>query len=252
VHCSVSVARNAVALFFILGWTWSNFDEKRVRTHYDELVFLHSAGSAAHIVHSIASEARNVDALFFMPRWDRYGFDKKRTWTRDAELVFLHPVGPAGHVVHSGAFGCDVDINTSNTLTPTHNQISSPITRVLVHQLNNQVSSFLASFSSYLNNGNMHSILLLRNDGQEGNRLAFALATFRFQNSSKLCWPPRPSMDLDSGVEILSRNLLESTFMCIRAQVHILLELASIMILVQSPFSAIGAVTPYFDPLDRV
>jgi hypothetical protein len=105
VHSSVSVARNAVALFFILGWTWSNFDEKRVRTHYDELVFLHSAGSAAHIVHSIASGARNVDALFFMLRWDRYGFDKKRTWTRDAELVFLHLVGPAGHVVHSGAFG---------------------------------------------------------------------------------------------------------------------------------------------------
>jgi hypothetical protein len=30
-----------------------------------------------------------------------------------------------------------------------------------------QVSSFLASYSSYLDNGNMHSVLLLRNDGQE-------------------------------------------------------------------------------------
>jgi hypothetical protein len=45
-----------------------------------------------------------------------------------------------------------VDINTSDTSTPTHHQISSPITRAHAHQLNNQVSSFLASYSSYLDN----------------------------------------------------------------------------------------------------
>jgi hypothetical protein len=39
----------------------------------------------------------------------------------------------------------DVDINTSDTSTPTHNQISGPITRARARQLNNQVSSFLAS-----------------------------------------------------------------------------------------------------------
>jgi ribosomal protein S17E len=61
----------------------------------------------------------------------------------------------------------DVDINTSDTSTPTHNQISGPITRARACQLNNQVSSFLASYSSYLDNGNVHSILLLRNDRQE-------------------------------------------------------------------------------------
>jgi hypothetical protein len=67
------------------------------------------------------------------------------------------------------------------TSTPTHNQISGLITRARVHQLNNQVSSFLASYSSYLDNGNMCyvfilsyldngntcSVLLLRNNGQE-------------------------------------------------------------------------------------
>jgi hypothetical protein len=58
-----------------------------------------------------------------------------------------------------------VDINTSDTFTPTHNQISSLITRAPVRQLNNQVSSFLASYSSYLDNGYMCSVLLLRNDG---------------------------------------------------------------------------------------
>jgi hypothetical protein len=80
----------------------------------------------------------------------------------------------------------DVDINTSNTFTPTHNQISGPITQACAHQLNNQVSSFLASYSSYIDNGNVCSILLLRNDRQERNGVAFTLATLGFQNSSSL------------------------------------------------------------------
>jgi hypothetical protein len=63
--------------------------------------------------------------------------------------------------------GTDVDVNTSDRSTPTHNQISGPITRARAHELNNQVSSFLASYSSYLDSGNMCSVLLLRNDGQE-------------------------------------------------------------------------------------
>jgi hypothetical protein len=79
-----------------------------------------------------------------------------------------------------------VDINTSNTSTPTHNQISGPITQARAWQLNNQVSSFLASYSSYLDNGNVYSVLLLRNDGQERNGVAFAPAIFEFQNSSSL------------------------------------------------------------------
>jgi hypothetical protein len=74
----------------------------------------------------------------------------------------------------------DVGINTSDTSTPTHNQIFCLITRAHACQLNNQVSLFLASYSSYLDNGNMCSVLLLRNDGQEGNGVVFASATFRF------------------------------------------------------------------------
>jgi hypothetical protein len=116
----------------------------------------------------------------------------------------------------------DVDINTSDTSTPTHNQISALITRARACQQNNQVSSFLASYSSYLDNGNVHSILLLRNDGHEGNEVAFTAATFGFLNSSSLWRPPRPCMDLDSGVQILSGKLLEHTFICIKPQVHII------------------------------
>jgi hypothetical protein len=44
----------------------------------------------------------------------------------------------------------DMDINTSDTSTPTHNQIFGSITWAHARQLNNQVSSFLASYSSYL------------------------------------------------------------------------------------------------------
>jgi hypothetical protein len=71
----------------------------------------------------------------------------------------------------------DVDINTSDTSTPTHNQISGLITRARARQLNNHVSSFLAFYSSYLDNGNVYSVLLLRNDGQERNRVAFTPVT---------------------------------------------------------------------------
>jgi hypothetical protein len=74
----------------------------------------------------------------------------------------------------------DVDIDTSDTSTPTHNQISGLITQAHAHQLNNQVSSLLASYSSYLVNGNVCSILLLWNSGQEGNGFAFAPVAFRF------------------------------------------------------------------------
>jgi hypothetical protein len=80
----------------------------------------------------------------------------------------------------------DVDINTSDTSIPTHNPISGSITQARARQLNNQVSSFLASYSSYLDIGSMCSVLLLRNDGQERNEVAFAPATFGFQNSNSL------------------------------------------------------------------
>jgi hypothetical protein len=71
------------------------------------------------------------------------------------------------HALFCLGLHCDVDINTSDTSTPTHNQISGPITRARARQLNNQVSSFLASYSFYLDTGNMCSVLLLRSDGQE-------------------------------------------------------------------------------------
>jgi hypothetical protein len=53
-------------------------------------------------------------------------------------------------------------------------------------------------------------------------------------------------MDLDLGVEILSGELLESTFICIKPQVYIMSESVAIIILVQRHFSVNGVATPYF------
>jgi hypothetical protein len=59
-------------------------------------------------------------------------------------------------------------------------------------------------------------------------------------------------MDLDSGVQILSGKLMESTFICMKPQVHIMSEPTTIIILVHRPFSTNGVVTPYFSPLGHV
>jgi hypothetical protein len=54
------------------------------------------------------------------------------------------------------------------------------------------------------------------------------------------------------GMQILSGKLLESTFIFIKPQVYIMSEPTAIIILVQRPFFANGAVTPYFGPLGHV
>jgi hypothetical protein len=56
-------------------------------------------------------------------------------------------------------------------------------------------------------------------------------------------------MDLESGVQILSGKLWESTFICIKPQVRIMSEPVAIVILVPSHFSANGDATPYFWPI---
>jgi hypothetical protein len=89
----------------VLGLDWYGSQKKRVRTHYGELVFLHQAGSAGHLVHFGVFRARNIDALFSVLMWDRYGFHKKGSRTHYSELVFLHLVRSVGDVVHSGASG---------------------------------------------------------------------------------------------------------------------------------------------------
>jgi hypothetical protein len=59
-------------------------------------------------------------------------------------------------------------------------------------------------------------------------------------------------MDLDSSVQILFGKLLESNFICIKPQVHILSVSAAIIILVQSHFSTNVVATTYFGSLGHV
>jgi hypothetical protein len=66
--------------------------KKREVTRYVDFVFLHSVGSAGHVVHSSASKEQNT-------------FHKKHARSCYAEILFVHPVASAGHIVHSGASG---------------------------------------------------------------------------------------------------------------------------------------------------
>jgi hypothetical protein len=63
----------------------------------------------------------------------------------------------------------DKDITTNNTSTPTPASTSptplGPITRTRARRLTHQVSSLLSSGSSYLDNGDTYTLVLLRNNG---------------------------------------------------------------------------------------
>jgi hypothetical protein len=89
----------------MLRWGRYRFHKKHTGSHYTYLFFLHSVGSASHVVHSSGFGKQKLDTVFFMLRWDRYRFIKKCARTHYAKLVFLHPVGSVGHVLHSGASG---------------------------------------------------------------------------------------------------------------------------------------------------
>jgi hypothetical protein len=69
VACSGAAGmQNVVAPYFMLMCTRCLSHEKHTRTHYTELLFLHTLQSTGHIVNSNAFRAPNMDKLFFMLR----------------------------------------------------------------------------------------------------------------------------------------------------------------------------------------
>jgi hypothetical protein len=79
----------------------------------------------------------------------------------------------------------DEDINTTPTPTPLPAPLC-PITRARARQLNHQVSSFLNSCPSYLDNGDACMLVLLRNDGEDQKGRRLAPAGFGLQDSTNL------------------------------------------------------------------
>jgi hypothetical protein len=89
----------------------------------------------------------------------------------------------------SGAL-VDEDIATNDTSTPTPVSTSTtplgPITRDRAHRLTHQVSSLLSSSSSYLENGDTCTLVLLRNNGLDQKGRGIAQAGFGLQNRHEL------------------------------------------------------------------
>jgi hypothetical protein len=83
----------------------------------------------------------------------------------------------------------DEDIATNDTSTPTPITSTTPlgpITRARARRFTHQVSSFLSSGSSYLENGDTCTLVLLRNNGLDQKGRGIAQAGFGLQDRHDL------------------------------------------------------------------
>jgi len=86
----------------------------------------------------------------------------------------------------------DENINTNDISTPPPTPAVAtspplgPITRARARQLNHQVSSLLTSCPLYLDNRNVRTLVLLRNDGEDKKGSGFAWTGFGQQDSTNL------------------------------------------------------------------
>ena len=141
------------------------------------------------------------------------------------------------------------DINTNDTSTSTRVPVSGPITHTHAHHINHQVSSLLRSCPSYLDHGDVCTLVLVRNQGEDRKGQGFAEAEFGLQDSSNLWWSPRSHTDSDWGVQVLHGILMKSIFIWIQTHVYILPEASSIIKLIPRGFSVKAVASPYFVPM---
>jgi hypothetical protein len=142
----------------------------------------------------------------------------------------------------------DEDINTTPTPTPTPTPAPAPlgpITRARAHQLNHQVSSFLNSCPSYLDNGDACTLVLLRNDGEDQKGRGLAPTGFGLQDSTNLWWM-RLHTDSDWDVLALFGKLIKSNFQRIHPHGYILLDSSAVTIFVPKLFCQRCCVTLFW------
>jgi hypothetical protein len=107
----------------------------------------------------------------------------------------IYSIGPKTHV--SGHFGpfhycmkVDEDIPNNDTSTPTPVSTSTtplgPITCARAHRLTHQVSSLLSSGSSYLDKGDICTLVLLMNNGLDQKGRGIPQAGFGLQDRHDL------------------------------------------------------------------
>ena len=133
----------------------------------------------------------------------------------------------------------DEDISTIYTSTPTPTPSPrplGPLTRARARQLNHQVSSFLNSCPSYLDNRDTCTLVLLRNDGKDQKHRGLAQAKFKLQNCPNLGWPPRLHTVTHFDVQIHGGKLMKFIFTWVQSHVHIHNEAAAIVDLLERPF----------------
>jgi hypothetical protein len=114
------------------------------------------------------------------------GADVEPVPWRSSLVQFAPTRGGGQQLVSTGTppeMEADEDINTNGTSTPTSSPLS-PITRARARQLHYQVSSFLSSCPLYLDNGNMHALVLLRYDGEDKKGRGFEWTGFGQQDST--------------------------------------------------------------------
>jgi hypothetical protein len=86
----------------MIDWAYADPTKNRPGNHYIEQVFLHSVGSAGHVVGSDTSRVQSNESLIFH---DWSGTHKKRIGTHYTKLVLLHLLEYVGHIVHSRMSG---------------------------------------------------------------------------------------------------------------------------------------------------
>ena len=80
----------------------------------------------------------------------------------------------------------DEDINTDDASAPTPVPIAGPLTRARARKINHQVSCLLSSCPSCLDLGNVCTLVLIRNQGEDRKGEGFAMAGFGLQKGTNL------------------------------------------------------------------